>query len=78
MDETDEEEIQPLGLRMRPRLAKIKSVQNMKLLTQSMSPKGFSSRNNTVPEKGDSDVASVKGVRISTRLVTWGTFLTLI
>ena len=68
--ETDEEESRPTRLRMTtPRLAKIKSAQNMKLLAQSLSPKGSTSSSNTNEnkeydfDKNDDDASSCsKGV----------------
>lgn len=68
--ETDEEESRPTRLRMTtPRLAKIKSAQNMKLMAQSWSPK-LSTSNSSVNEskdynsdKNDDDASSFsKGV----------------
>ncbi|OXU20302.1 hypothetical protein TSAR_000632 [Trichomalopsis sarcophagae] len=52
--ETDEEESRPTRLRMTtPRLAKIKSVQNMKLMAQNLSPKVTTSSTNTINENKD-------------------------
>lgn len=70
--ETDEEESRPTRLRMTtPRLAKIKSAQNMKLMAQTLSPKS-STPSSSVNEskdysfdKTDDETASfTKGVRI--------------
>jgi hypothetical protein len=70
--ETDEDESRPTRLRMTtPRLAKIKSAQNMKLLAQNLSPKASISSNNAneskeyVFDKNDDDASSfTKGVII--------------
>ena len=69
--ETDEEESRPTRLRMTtPRLAKIKSAQNMKLLAQTLSPKASASSSTTAEnkeysfDKTDDDESSfAKGVR---------------
>ena len=53
MHETEEENSKPSNrLRTRFRLAKIKSVENMKLMTQSLSTKG-SSLNNSLNKRKD-------------------------
>ena len=53
MHETEEEDSKPSNrLRTRFRLAKIKSVENMKLMTQSLSTKG-SSLNNSLNKRKD-------------------------
>lgn len=67
--ETDEEESRPTRLRMTtPRLAKIKSAQNMKLMAQNWSPKGTTAtssinENKDYSDKNDDDASSFsKGV----------------
>lgn len=75
--ETDEEESRPTRLRMTtPRLAKIKSAQNMKLLAQTLSSKASTSachsseNKEDSPDKNDDDASSfTKGVRFY--MVPW-------
>lgn len=57
MNEANEEESKPSNrLRSRFRLAKIKSVENMKLMTQSLSTKGSSLNNGLNKRKDKSSV----------------------